>query len=169
MQTAAPTLTLAERLWSKVQKTDGCWLYQGGKAAHGYGQFLSQRAHRVAWAVTYGPIPAGLHVCHRCDVAACVRPDHLFLGTAQDNMFDCELKGRQKGAHRQPLYTMTPKAHADEVTKLSLEHAAGLVGRPYFRRRAMLWWQLRHELGDISDVLYRDAEVMLERDVGVRS
>jgi hypothetical protein len=86
------------RFWSKVQITDGCWLWAGGKTRSGYGGFwLNNRtlpAHRVAWELTNGPIPEGLFACHKCDVRACVNPGHLFLGTQLDNMRDKLAKGR---------------------------------------------------------------------------
>ena len=58
-----------------------------------------QYAHRVMYEMTFGPISPGLSVCHRCDMPACVRPDHLFLGTHTDNMQDCSRKGRKHGVY----------------------------------------------------------------------
>lgn len=53
--------------WSQVQKTDGCWHWQGGMTPQWYGYYKGQLAHRVAYVLTHGPIPAGLMICHHCD------------------------------------------------------------------------------------------------------
>ena len=88
----------AERFWAKVRKSAGCWTWSGACNRAGYGQFkLSGRqlgAHRVAWELENGPIPEGMSVLHRCDNPPCVRHDHLFIGSAQDNMTDKARKGR---------------------------------------------------------------------------
>ncbi len=55
------------------------------------------RTHRIAYELTYGPIPPGLLVCHRCDNPPCCRPDHLFLGDKRANALDCVAKGRWRG------------------------------------------------------------------------
>jgi hypothetical protein len=97
--------SLLTRFWRRVTKlegADGCWVATKLKAT-GYGHiqvrrldgaFISEGMHRVSWRLHRGSIPAGLCVLHRCDNRACVRPDHLFLGTIQDNHTDMVLKGR---------------------------------------------------------------------------
>jgi len=96
----ARTRPLQERFWEKVQKTDGCWIWIAARLPQGYGIFCLKkggrpfRAHRLAYEFTYGPFNPELWVLHRCDNPPCVRPDHLFLGTAQDNYADANAKGR---------------------------------------------------------------------------
>lgn len=97
--------TREQIFWSRVTKTDGCWLWDKPHG-FGYGRLRwnggrSRSAHVVSWEMANGPVPPGLYVCHKCDTPPCVRPDHLFLGTAGDNVRDCSAKGRiSRGEHR---------------------------------------------------------------------
>jgi hypothetical protein len=89
-----------ERFWRRVDKTGGCWNWTGGRGDHGYGSFTGDggvaiSAHRYSFQLHNGPIPDGLVICHCCDNPACVKPEHLFLGTQRDNVHDMIQKGRR--------------------------------------------------------------------------
>lgn len=87
-----------EAFHAKVNHGPGCWEWMGAKNPDGYGHLSVNgraiRAPRFAWESAYGPIPEGLLVCHRCDNPACVRPTHLFLGSAAANTRDMRSKSR---------------------------------------------------------------------------
>jgi hypothetical protein len=77
------------------QTASGCILWVGATDKAGYGRLGNALAHRIAWELYHGPIPEGSHILHKCDVPACVNPEHLFLGTNQDNIDDKMNKDRQ--------------------------------------------------------------------------
>jgi hypothetical protein len=103
---------LSVRFWAKVEKTDGCWLWRGARHHTGYGVIgvdrRQRRAHRVAYEMAHGPIPAGAVVCHSCDTPPCVNPSHLFVGTVADNNRDMMAKGRARLGWR---YERKPHTH----------------------------------------------------------
>ena len=87
------------RFYSYVRKTRSCWLWEGDKNEKGYGEFWDgrkkARAHRFAYQLDHGPIPARMWVIHSCDVRDCVNSKHLRLGTVTDNNRDTAARGRQ--------------------------------------------------------------------------
>lgn len=128
-----------ELFWTRVTKRagDACWEWAGGREKSGYGHmyvrdwydesgrrhFVWAKAHRRAWELTYGPIPDGLVVCHRCDNPPCVRPDHLFLGTGADNAQDCVIKGRLNS--RRGLRNPNAKLSVADVVAMRAACASG--------------------------------------------
>ena len=86
----------------ELDEATGCWLWTAGTTSGGYGtigvcedgKWRMERAHRVAWMLHRGPIPAGAYVLHHCDTPPCVKPGCLFLGDQTANMLDMARKGR---------------------------------------------------------------------------
>lgn len=104
--------TAEERFWSKIDKNGPivdyvgtpCWIWTGAVLESGYGiisdGIKNVQAHIFSYELHHGAIPRGknnkrsLHTCHSCDQKLCCNPDHLFLGTNQENMLDASNKGR---------------------------------------------------------------------------
>ena len=105
---------IPNRYTSFLQKVDvsgfdpnACWTFRGASKGNGYGHVTVEReqvtAHRRSYELFCGPVPDGLDVCQTCDNRNCVNPDHLFVGTRQQNMDDCKAKGRTAGGNRKHL------------------------------------------------------------------
>jgi endogenous inhibitor of DNA gyrase (YacG/DUF329 family) len=106
---------IAERFWLHVspKSAEECWEWEGGVIKAGYGvlrigKSWQMTAHRLSYTLHKGPIPtlSGRHggcVCHRCDNRKCVNPNHLFLGTQRDNVYDQIAKGKMPWQKTQSL------------------------------------------------------------------
>lgn len=107
-----------ERFWSKVNKTDTCWLWVGAKDNNGYGAIRVNskniNAHRFSYQILKGRIGNGLFVCHSCDNPSCVNPEHLFLGTNYDNVQDMVKKMRNTLGEKNGMSFLS----AEDVTKI---------------------------------------------------
>ena len=121
---------IENRFWTKVDQSGECWLWTAATNEHGYGMFSvggragrMMLAPRVAWELTSGPIPDGLHIRHQCDTPACVRPDHLLLGTPAQNTADKVSRGRQAKGTIFPQAILTE----DEVAQIRSTYAKGGV------------------------------------------
>lgn len=138
------TQTTKERLFSKTAlASNGCIEWHGCANQKGYGMMVYKgrihAAHRVSWQLHFGEIAEGLLVLHHCDNPCCVNPDHLFLGTNQDNMDDMKSKGRQR----------TPRGEESKRSKLTWAavreiraSSAGLraLARRFKVTEQTIWW-----------------------------
>jgi len=94
--------TFEKRLLSNyVKDENSCWMWQGHVMSNGYGALTvegkSKMVHRLSYEYHIGEIPKGLMVCHKCNVKLCLNPDHLYVGTHNDNMQDMADSASLKG------------------------------------------------------------------------
>jgi hypothetical protein len=149
---------LLERFWRAVDKgsPEACWEWQGSRRADGYGTIrlspaLGGRngpivvAHRVSFALHYGPIPKGLFVCHSCDNRACVNPAHLWLGTHEDNMRDMAQKGRRKGIPSKNPRRLSLEQEREVVALAAQGLTQTEIGKRFDVTQTTIWRTLRRQ------------------------
>ena len=137
---------LPHRFWSKVKLSGACWEWQACVNQAGYGIFGIEktkvdRAHRIAYRIFYGDIPDGLFICHSCDNRKCVRPDHLFAGSNQDNVNDMVRKNRNspppnRGGWNKYKLTDSDKLRLGKESDIQIANALGVDKNVIRRARA---------------------------------
>lgn len=125
------------RFWSRVDRSGPtlreelgqCWICTSAKDKDGYARIYSNMkhnnvcAHRLAWEIIRGAIPENMLVLHKCDNPACVRPEHLFLGSQAENMNDKTTKVRQARGERHGMSVIGP----DDVREIRRLEGTGLT------------------------------------------
>lgn len=146
---------LAERFWEKVDDSADCWVWKAAPhRGNHYGRMMTRKghfesAHRLSYLLTFGEIPEGQQVLHKCDNRRCVNPAHLFLGTQLDNIRDMKSKGRaatgdrlrhppQRGSlnHGSKLAEITVK---EFKRRISLGESRAAVAKALRITRANAW------------------------------
>lgn len=111
-----------DRFFSKVNKTESCWLWTGSKNTHGYGQFRLQnkvnRAHRISWLLAGHTIPEDHLIRHKCRNRHCVNPEHLETGTYVDNELDKLRDGTDNRGEKSSRHKLTE----DQVRGIRARH-----------------------------------------------
>ena len=136
-----PKVTTPQGFWSRVDKHDPgeCWTWLRYINDSGYGVTTTKnnrhiRASHIAYELTYGPLPEGFIVCHKCDNPACVNPAHLFAGTHTDNVCDMDNKGRRVNAPQHGESHGMSKLTADKVVEIRRLAASGISNAELGRR-----------------------------------
>lgn len=134
-------VTVIDRFFKHVLPVScGCWVWTGCTDTPGYGKFAihitRQRkveqigAHKFSYILhNKTDIPAGLNVCHTCDIKRCVNPAHLFLGTQKDNMQDCVRKGRLSHKRATCEGHAAAKLTWSQVDEIRALYASGMLSQ----------------------------------------
>lgn len=145
------------RFWAKVEKSEQCWVWTAYRNRNGYGCFRVQNgtilAHRWAWEATNGIVEPGILVLHKCDNPACVRIEHLYLGSHADNSRDRD--ERHRAADHRGMANGRAKLSDDDVIEiraketLPLRTVASMYGVSQFViygiRKGLLWKHVGHQ------------------------
>lgn len=159
-------VSLAERFSSKVNKNGPvirpgltpCWSWNGATSDGIRGVMNIEKKNTLSSRVSYKlhktEIPIGLCVLHTCDNGNCVNPDHLWLGTNQDNTTDMLLKGRESRGLSHGLMvkkSCTPESNARRANKGVMNGRAKLLESDVFYIRH--YYSQGCRMIDIADFL----------------
>ena len=142
-----------DRFWEKVDKKgpDDCWEWIGARSSKGYGTLggpngTTLSSHRVAYELTFGPIPLGKQILHECDNPPCCNPSHLFLGTNRENRLDCVRKGRANSCNDHTKGSHHGFLSAEQIPELRALHASGVslveIGKRFGVHSTTIWGAL---------------------------
>ena len=135
--------TLVDRV---VVAESGCMEWTACRIKDGYGMMRvgpkMKLAHRVSYELSIAAIPDGLLVLHRCDNPPCINPDHLFIGTDQDNSNDKLNKGRSNFGQKNGRNKLSP----EQVLKIRKDTRIGSVLAIEYGVRERTIWAIRHRL-----------------------
>ena len=147
---------IENRFWSRVERSQGCWEWIGARSSAGYGVTSKvgrwMLAHRLSWEIANGPIPAELYVLHHCDNPPCVRPDHLYVGTAGDNLRDTHSRHPTYSASvaaidKRTTGELSPNAKLTERAVQDIRAIRGMkqrdIGRLFGVSQTTIWRVLR--------------------------
>lgn len=141
--------TREERFWEKVEKSDGCWLWKGNRNNCGYGYFWNGKkrvlAHRFSFQMMVGIIKKC--ALHSCDNRLCVRPDHIFDGTRQENMKDMITKGRAKHPSMRGVWTKLDPRNYQEIKNLWPSMTLHEIGQKFNISYGHVWNVLHGKVG----------------------
>jgi hypothetical protein len=132
-----------ERFWSKVNKTDSCWLWTAatnggygvfGLRSSGTGKWITRRAHRLAWEFLVGPLTPGMVLDHLCRTPACINPAHLEEVTNRENIIRSPYMapGKRRVAYRRQEFCKSGRHRLDDNP---VTIAGGRTCRPCLNER----------------------------------
>lgn len=157
-----PGVSIEEKIrWHGWQVTEtGCWEWSGRRNKQGYGALKHEGryegAHRWAYRAWRGDIPDGLLIRHHCDNPPCINPEHIDLGTVQDNAQDALERGGYAGRTGRAGEANTQSSMSDQTRRsLRADYATGTytydaLAEKYGTSRSTAWYTVRRWL-DIEE------------------
>lgn len=140
---------------SKSKKFRGCWEWQGTITKNGYGEIMHgykhYPTHRLSYEYHKGEI-GDYHVCHTCDNRKCVNPEHLWLGTPDDNQDDM----REKRKELKKFYDIVKKIEIKQTEVKTFKFNPEL-------RAIQKWVERENKKGKIFKYHVIDSKIFITR------